>query len=324
MPSATEPRPTKPDRVTEEQLLTALPRPSMKREVRVGLFVIIGVVAFFVALFMMTDPGTFRGRYYVHTVVEDAGGMRRGDPVQMRGVNIGRVMEFEMVPEGVVVQLEIYGEYEIPEDSHAEMESAGLLGGMIVNIIPGQSEERIDNRALIPGTSGVDFFDQAEGLGNEVEAVLGRVNALLAPRTVDAVGESAIELQALLDELNALVARQQTELAATTASLRRAAGGVEGVTTAPELQAAIARLDELTARLNTTSTNLSEASQSLDLVLGRIEQGEGTLGRLSTDEELYTNLNQAAANISQAAENLDALVTDFQANPRKYINVRVF
>ena len=41
-------------------------------------------------------------------MVPDAGGVRRGDPVQMRGVNIGRVVGFGMVPEGVEIRLELY------------------------------------------------------------------------------------------------------------------------------------------------------------------------------------------------------------------------
>ena len=55
---------------------------------------VVGIAAFLTVLFTMTDVGTFRGRYYANTVVTDAGGMRRGDPVQMRGVNIGHG-EFE-------------------------------------------------------------------------------------------------------------------------------------------------------------------------------------------------------------------------------------
>ena len=48
---------------------------------------------------------------------EDAGGMRNGDPVQMRGVNIGRVTGFDMVPDGVAVTMEIYNRYFVPEDN---------------------------------------------------------------------------------------------------------------------------------------------------------------------------------------------------------------
>ena len=135
--------PTSEGRLTEDELLSALPARSANREVRVGLFVLVGVAAFLIALFTFTDVGTFRGRYYVTTTVPDAGGVRRGDPVQMRGVNIGRVVGFGMVPDGVEIRLELYDEYDVPEGSVAHLKSSGLLGGMTVDVIPGVGEGNI-------------------------------------------------------------------------------------------------------------------------------------------------------------------------------------
>ena len=304
-------------RLTEDELLSALPARSANREARVGLFVLIGVVAFLILLFTFTDVGTFRGRYYVTTVVEDAGGVRRGDPVQMRGVNIGRVVGFQMVPDGVEIRLELYNEYGVPEGSMAHLKSSGILGGMTVDIIPGRSTERVDDGARLPGTSSSGLMSAAESLGIEADTVLQRINSLLSPQTIGGVGRSVEELQALLGELSAMTSQQRQELAALSSSLRRSAAGIEGATAGPELARSVARIDSLTARLNQTSTSLDAAGRSLETVLARIERGEGTLGLLSADEQLYTNLNSAA-------ENLNALVLDIQENPRRYIDLRVF
>ena len=304
-------------RLTEDELLSALPARSANREARVGLFVLIGVVAFLILLFTFTDVGTFRGRYYVTTVVEDAGGVRRGDPVQMRGVNIGRVVGFQMVPDGVEIRLELYNEYGVPEGSMAHLKSSGILGGMTVDILPGRSTERVDDGARLPGTSSSGLMSAAESLGIEADTVLQRINSLLSPQTIGGVGRSVEELQALLGELSAMTSQQRQELAALSSSLRRSAAGIEGATAGPELARSVARIDSLTARLNQTSTSLDAAGRSLETVLARIERGEGTLGLLSADEQLYTNLNSAA-------ENLNALVLDIQENPRRYIDLRVF
>ena len=309
--------PTSDGRLTEDELLSALPARSANREVRVGLFVLVGVAAFLIALFTFTDVGTFRGRYYVTTTVPDAGGVRRGDPVQMRGVNIGRVVGFEMVPQGVEIRLELYDEYEVAEGSVAHLKSSGLLGGMTVDVIPGMGEETIDDGDVIPGTSAEGLLSSAETLGIQADTVLQRVTQLLAPGTINAVGTSATELQSLLTQLSAVVARQQQELTALSGSLRRSAAGIEGAAAGPELGRSVARIDSLTLRLNETSGTLDAAVQSLDTVLGRAARGEGTLGRLSEDEELYTNLNTAAVN-------LNALLVDIRENPDRYIDLRVF
>ena len=313
-------------RLTEDELLSALPARSANREVRVGLFVLLGVAAFLIAIFTFTDVGTFRGRYYLTTNVDNAGGMRRGDPVQMRGVNIGRVVQFGMAPgaPGVEIRMEVENEYKVPAGSRAEVVSSGLLGGMVVNIIPSASTAPAEDGAVIPGKTAPGLLDSAAGLGTRADTVLMRANALLSPRTTDAIGASAVELQALIKELNVVATEQRVQLAAVSASLRRAAasadraaGGVEKLTTGPELQASIQHVDSLTAQMDLTTRNLRSASVSLDSILGRMDRGEGTLGKLSRDDSLYVNLNQAV-------DNLKVLVADFQAHPKKYINVSVF
>lgn len=311
------PRGASESRVREQELLAALPRRSANREVKVGAFVLAGLLAFFVALFSLTDVGTFRGRYYVNTVIESAGGMRNGDPVQMRGVNIGRVSSFEMVPDGVMVRMEIYNRYPIPEDSRVAIRSAGLLGGMLVDIAPGSSADRVESDEVLPGFVEQDIMTTATDLGGQAEAVMIRAAALLSDENIGSVGGSAAELQVLLADLAAIAAAQRQELALLTQSLRRSAEGVERVTTGEELERALTNIEGMTARLDETSRTLGEAGTSLESVLARIDRGEGTLGRLSSDEQLYNNLNNAALSLQE-------LVNDIRRDPRRYLNFSVF
>ncbi|HET8647954.1 MAG TPA: MlaD family protein, partial [Vicinamibacteria bacterium] len=87
---------------------SSLPKPVRRREsvAWVGLFLIVGILAVLGTLFVMTEPAMFRGRYIIYSSVANAGGMRRGDAVQMRGVPIGRVMTLRILPEGVRIQME--------------------------------------------------------------------------------------------------------------------------------------------------------------------------------------------------------------------------
>lgn len=312
-------------RLSEDDLMSLVPPQSGNREVKVGLFVIAAVVATLVALFTLTDAGTFRNRYYVTTSVQDVGGLRKGDPVQMRGVNIGRVRGFQIGPAGVAVTLELEREYEIPDDSRVAFRSSGLLGGLIAEVVPGDAEALLEDGDLLPGIGAqTDLLATAKGLSTSADTVLDRVQALLSPGTIGAVGQSATDLQVLLGEVSALAAEQRRELATLNASLQRSAAGVEDATTAPELRRSVVRLDSITARLDNAIASLGRGSSSLAVVLGRVERGEGTLGKLSTDDALYTNLNSAAASMNTAAGNMNALVDSIKKNPRKYLKLEVF
>jgi phospholipid/cholesterol/gamma-HCH transport system substrate-binding protein len=305
-------------------LSSTVPMRSSRREIQIGLFFLLGIVAVVTALLMLTDPGTFRGRYDITTTVPDAGGLRKGDPVQMRGVNVGRVRGFHITQGGVTVEMEMEREYEVPADSRISMESGGLLGGMIVEVVPGRSGERVRDGAELPGTAAAGMFDMAATVGTRADTVLGRAAAMLDPRTIQAVGGSAQELQVMLTSLAGLATEQRREIALLSASLRRSAEGVESATTRPELQRAVARMDSITLQLDRSTASLNRSTGSLEAVLGRIERGEGTLGKLSSDETLYNNLNQAALSANRTASNADSLMADIKRNPRKYINLEVF
>jgi phospholipid/cholesterol/gamma-HCH transport system substrate-binding protein len=172
----------------------------------------------------------------------------------------------------------------------------------------------------IPGESaaGEGLLGSMDELSGQAGTVMERITALLDEETVGSVQGSAREMEMLLAELSAIADEQRGGLLELTESLRRSASGLEDAAAAgPEVASAIARADSAMAALETTSRTLDQAAMSLRDMLGRIERGEGTLGRLSTDEALYVNLNAAAVS-------LNALLIDLQENPRKYISISIF
>ena len=294
------------------------------REVWVGLFVVFGLLATLVVLAVMTDPAFFRGRYIVATRVPDASGIRKGDPVQMHGVNIGRILGFVFLPQGVEMKLEIEGEYPIPKDSRVEIKASGLLGGMVADVIPGSSTASARGGDTLPGSTGVGLFDKMDSLAGEADKVAKRVQGLLNDEMVANMQGSAAGARESLESLQAILKEQRGELRALSASLKRSSEGLEKVTTGPELERMTKRLDAISERLDGTMTTFDRSAQSLEKILARVDRGEGTLGKLSTDETLYKNVSEATANLNKATIELNKLLVDFQAHPRKYINLKIF
>jgi phospholipid/cholesterol/gamma-HCH transport system substrate-binding protein len=313
------------NRISPQEMTLVQPTRSPRREVQVGIFVLAGILAVLAALFILTDPGTFRGRYYVTTIVRDAGGIRARDPVQLAGVNIGRVDDLKLTGQGVRMRLEIEGKYHFPDDSKVRLTAKGLLGEMVADVLPGRSRTPAEEGDVLAsadqdqGLSGTaqDLAGTAKQVGGRADTLLARANLLLSQEAIGSVHTSAAELQSMLGSLQALAADQRVQLAALSSSLRRSAAGIEGAATRPELARAIARTDTLTARLDVATSQLSQASASMAVVMGRMERGEGTLGKLSKDDSLYNNLNSAVTNLSQ-------LTNDIRANPKKYLSVSVF
>lgn len=171
----------------------------------------------------------------------------------------------------------------------------------------------------LPGTDGGGgLLGNAEQLTAKADSLLTGLNTMLDASTIGSVQASATQLETMLTELSGVTREQRGTLKRLTESLANSAEGLESAAAAgPDVARAIARADSAMAVLAETSRNLDQAAASLHTVLARIERGEGTLGRLSTDDALYTNMNRAA-------ESIAALVEDLKANPKKYINVSIF
>jgi phospholipid/cholesterol/gamma-HCH transport system substrate-binding protein len=309
---------------TEKPLPPPPPSRGKYREAWVGLFVVVGIAATVILLAVMTDAALFRGRYIITTNVPNAGGIRKGDPVQMRGVNIGRIIGFGIGQKDVDVRLEIEGEYPIPKDSRVELKASGLLGGMVAEVVPGASAEKAAWGDRIPGASGIGLFDKMDTLAGEADKVAVRVQNLLSDEMVKNLQGSASDARKSLEGLQAILKEQRGELRTLSASLKRSAEGMEKVTTGPELERIVKRMDQLVERLDGTLGTLDRSSKSVESILGRMDRGEGTLGKLSTDDTLYKNASEATANLNKATQELNKLLADFQAHPRKYINLKVF
>ena len=118
---------------------------SRSLEIGTGLFVLLG----FAALAFLTTqlPGTSlklggsEGGYTVTAKFDNIGDLKPGSPVTMAGVRVGRVDSIRFDPKDfkAAVVLRIEDQYqEIPEDSDASIQTAGLLGGKYIGIGPGR------------------------------------------------------------------------------------------------------------------------------------------------------------------------------------------
>ena len=140
-------------------------------EIGTGLFVLLG----FAALAFLTTQlpgaslefGSGPPTYTVTAKFDNIGDLKSGSPVTMAGVTIGRVESIRFDPKDykAAVTLRIENQYsEIPDDSDASIQTAGLLGGKYVGIGPGGSETFLENCGQIEFTQSAIVL---EGLINK-------------------------------------------------------------------------------------------------------------------------------------------------------------
>jgi phospholipid/cholesterol/gamma-HCH transport system substrate-binding protein len=125
-------------------------------------------------------------------------------------------------------------------------------------------------------------------------------------------------------QLNEVATQQRGEFVALSASLRHTAEALEKTATGPEIDRSVKRFDVVTAKLDSITSVLDRTARSSESILARIDRGEGSLGKLTTDDALYNNASEAAATMKKAADEFAHLAADIRADPKKYLKMSLF
>jgi phospholipid/cholesterol/gamma-HCH transport system substrate-binding protein len=262
----------------------------------------------------------------------------------VNGLKVGLVKDVYFEPvnrKTLIVEFMLTADnYEIPLGTKATLVS-DLLGTTSINLVTGKGE---------------GYYTEGDTLISDIEEdLLAGLNDLSSSLVTTKVKADKLfeSLDSLVGDIrdvlgpgnrNSSVNRAITDLAATMDNLKEASGkldhlldedgklgeilaDVEGFTST--LDENKDEIDNLLNNLSTFSDSLAAAEltstinsanktfEELALAMEKINNGEGTIGKLFKDDSVYDNLEAATAN-------LDSLFIDIKANPNRYVHVSVF
>ena len=115
-----------------------------KVNVAVGLFLVVGILAFAYLSIKLGKVSFLGGSGYVVSVdFPSVGGLKAGSSVEIAGVQVGRVESIGLADYQARVILRLDRSVQIQEDSIASIKTKGLIGEKYVRISPGGSEKII-------------------------------------------------------------------------------------------------------------------------------------------------------------------------------------
>lgn len=146
-------------------------------EIGVGLFVTLGIAAIFMLAMKASNMASYSSDdgYDLIAYFDNVGGLKVRSQVAMSGVTIGRVkaIDFDDTTYQAVVTMNIHGEYQkIPEDTFANIFTAGLLGEQYISLDPGGSDvylkagdkiKQTQSALVLEQVVGQFLFDKASG-----------------------------------------------------------------------------------------------------------------------------------------------------------------
>jgi phospholipid/cholesterol/gamma-HCH transport system substrate-binding protein len=290
-----------------------------KQEVGVGALVLAGLTLFVVGLFWFSGRSIRHKGVYAQVVFTNVSGLKEGDPVLVSGVKVGRVSKVSLERVGrVTVTLELSGEERPRTDASATIASLDFFGAKFVNYIPGSKDEFLPSTSVIVGTKSQELTEIASGVATRANELLGNATGLVSAQLSEDIHNTLIATQrgmtALTDVTKGPLVTQSTN---SLAALERVMARLDTLLGSANVKGTGLRFDTLSANLQRLTAELSQSTTALNDLLGKVNRGEGTLGKMATDTLLYGNLNKTL-------DALTKLMNDLRERPGRYLTVKVF
>ncbi|MFQ6112752.1 MAG: MlaD family protein [bacterium] len=294
----------------------------MTNEARAGLIIILSVLILVSGLAFLKEYTFRKEEYEIVALFDTVIGLDKDDPVIVSGLKIGKVQSMHLREDKVAVTLGIDARYRLPEDSKAILKNLTLLGEKAIEIKRGHSAEILPAAAVIEGTLEADIFELTEAaapIGEDLVVLLKRFRSTFDEEAQTNIQTSLKNFKSISSDVAQNIGKDMEELRGAIENMSIAAQNIKAITNPKEKN-----VDEVLSNLQASSANLKEASErirnsssSLEKILGQLEKGEGTVGRLLMDDKIYNNLERISTR-------LDSLVLDVKKNPRKYIKIELF
>ena len=297
------------------------------REVKTAILIIGCALIFIFGFSYLKGTSLLNSEKIVHSLYEDVEGLVVGANVTISGLNVGKVksIDFNENYNKIKVTFSLREDLTFSNQSTAQLYEAGLIGGKAIAILPKydtgtviQSDDVLPSN-IKPGLTELvnqqiaPLQDKIEGLLTSADSLFAGVSNVMNYETQKNIKASLYGLTTTVDNINSLSFSMNRLVTSNEKTLNATLNNLNEVT---------GNLSQLTDSLNqmplmATVKNFEVTSEQLKVIIGRLEEGEGSMGQLLNDKTLYDNL----VNSSNA---LDALLTDLKAHPKRYVHFSIF
>ena len=204
-------------------------RTTPSQKIKIGLFVIVGLVVLFLGIFLIgNQKSMFSSTFNVNGTFKNVSGLMVGNNVRFAGINVGVVQSINIVSDSTVkVNLTLNSNVRkfIKKDCKISIGSDGLMGDKLVVIAPGGivSHEEVGNNETLGTVNPL-----------EIDKIIGKLtkvadNAELITSSLSSVFNDLNHGKGTLGQLlhNDKIAR---DLAGTIASAKTTMGNVNSST----------------------------------------------------------------------------------------------
>ena len=269
---------------------------------KLTIFTVVTIIVTFWLASVIGKMNPFDETYQIKAVFSDATGILNGDPVKIAGVDVGKVVSFEVTGGEAIVTMEIDGDVDdLPTNVIAEIKFRNLLGQRIVNLVEPDtsSGEPLpqDGSGTIPVQNTVPALDLSV-VFNNLRPLINSTN----PEEINTVARAVLQVFEGREDDFAKILRNVGEVTQELAGRDQ------------RLARLVTNLDELTEVLNQESASVRQGIRRFGDLMASLADLTPTIERvvrqLDDASDRFGNLLvRNRVNLDQELQDLNTIIT---------------
>jgi len=275
-------------------------------KIRLGLFISIGIAAFIIGIYLIGQrQNLFRSTFRISGVFRDVAGLQAGNMVRLSGVNVGTVDIVSIVSDtSVNVQLVIDERARkfIRKDAIISIGSEGLMGNKLLIITPGTGNKKlIEDGNIVQTNQPVNLDDVFLSLKTTIDNT---------SKIISNLSLIAASVQSGHGTIGRLIMDQSLaqNIDSTIVNLRQGSDGFKFLVDDVTEGFAQINIKDILLSLKTTMDNTSRITGDLALLVRHVQSGEGTIGKLLTDDSLSLNIDSTVIYLKDGTQSFKTLM----------------
>ena len=302
----------------------------ISRELKTGIVAVVAIALFVWGFNFLKGQNVFaKTKRTFKTEYANVQGLNTASVVTINGVVVGKVLDITFSNEptkkgSLEVVFSIDNDFEFSKKSIAKIYSASLMGGKSLAVVPSYEGETAISGDVLRGEIESDIFSTASEMLNPLQAkfenVISNIDSLMVGlndvldiSSRNHIKAAIIQLNSTMTTFNSAGKKLDNILASNSDAINATLSNAEKITND------FAKLSENLATVDLAGTvqDLEKTLKSVNSLLSNIEKGNGTIGKLMTDDQMYVNLENAS-------KELEELLREFKEHPKRFVHFSLF
>jgi phospholipid/cholesterol/gamma-HCH transport system substrate-binding protein len=302
----------------------------ISREFKIGLVALVAIVLAIWGINFLKGINIITPTEKYYAVYGNVKGLIESAVVNLNGYKVGNVskIQFEENNLGkIVVEISLGKKIKLPRNTKIVLRSGSLISGSKdVDLVLGGGPGFYEPGDTLPSSVQVELADYIDPIRSQVESLIRSVDTVMVALNKLMDNDTRKNLQGTIANLNNATQSLRLSLQ-PNGSLSSSFSNLASVTdnlkkNNEEISAVLHNFAAVSDSLKQSDlkkliTHADETFAKTSELFGKINEGQGTAGKLVVNDSLYNNLNSAVAS-------LDSLLIDLKEHPGRYVRVSVF